>query len=202
MKKKHLWYSILFLAALLVLGWSNSASGLTLTKWQNFPPTALVDEDGIALPIGTGLIQLIYAGPDNTINDPLELLPTCAERQEWLSNYCPPVGDDVIKHSTLINTEQAGYFEEVDVSIPAPVPLPGEFIYTRFYTTRYVPEEPDFGDWYGNSPLFEVPDADEFYYIIDAVSPPLQADHQIVPEPSIFFLLGGGLILLLLKRRK
>ena len=201
--RKHLIWLLPLLALLVVLGASGNANAYPIVVWQNYPPTALQDQNGVNLPLGTGLIQLIWDAGKDGIDDPMTYFGGAAPGW-WIADGCPPVDDDVLAgtsppvNPTSINVMD-GYFYEASFVLINPGLEGGEYLYTRFFTSA----TPGYGDWYGEAgELWEAPVADECHTYMIYTGAPIKADTHIVPEPSIFLLLGGGLILLLLKRRK
>ena len=197
---------VLFLA----LVFASSAYGW-IGQWNN--TIAFGGYECAPIPPGS-LIQLIHAGPNGVIDDPMEFcagdLVCC---QDWIAAGCPPVGDDTLVDQTVFLDYGAGYEGYFGKGILGDDSQQGDPWYTRFFTAA----EPTECDYYGEVGDPDNPD-DPIYELVltgwNGVSydygdykikiADVCADTHIlcIPEPTTMLIGGIALLLGLFRRRK
>lgn len=197
---------VLFLA----LVFASSAFGWT-GQWNNLNPFG----GYLGAPIAPGsLIQLIHAGPDGLVDDPMAAvgddLILC---QDWIAAGAPPVGDDTLVATTVFLDYGAGFEGYFGTSISGNDSQLGDPWYTRFFTSAQPGECDYYGEvgdpnnagdsiydlvltgWNGSSYDFG-----DYKIKLDGV----QADTHIecIPEPTTMLIGGIALLLGFFRRRK
>ena len=185
-------------------GWSG--------QWNNLNPFG--GHQCAPIPPGS-LIQLIHAGPNGVVDDPMEWFTVQPDPQQavndWLAAGCPPVGDDTLKDETVFLDYGSGFEGYFGKSISGTNDEAGDPWYTRFFTA------PKGGiaaaDWYGEVGDPDDPDDPiyEFYvqwfggYYFGDYKIKLEgvcADKHIIPEPSTLLIGVVALLLGLLRSKK
>ena len=209
---------ILVSALMLALTVSTGAFGWS-GDWNNsYPFGGPVSEDCPGLPTGS-LIQLIHAGPNLVVDDPIALFLTQPDPQAaldaWLLAGTPPVGDDSLFDSTAtlyFGPGLDGYFAKTISS--SDNTLQGAPFYTRFFTGAQ--DQIIECDWYGevgdpndpDDPIYEMilqggsgGEYDFGEYVINITD--VCADQHIsIPEPATMAIAGIALLLGFFKRKK
>ena len=197
---------VLFLALIL----ASSAFGWT-GQWNNLYPFGGYQ----CAPIPPGsLIQLINAGPNGVIDDPMAEcagdLQCCLD---WIAAGCPPVGDDTLVATTVFLDYGVGFEGYFGTSISGTDGQLGDPWYTRFFTAA----APDECDYYGTvgdpdvaaDPIYELVltgwngssyDFGDYKIKLDGVC--ADTHIQCIPEPTTMLIGGIALLLGFFRRRK
>ena len=197
--------SPVILSILLPILFTASTAFAWTGQWNNLYPFG--GHECAPIPPGS-LIQLIHAGDNWQVDDPMEWCMSQPDPhqaiRDWLAAGCPPVGDDTLREETVFLDYGAGYEGYFGKPISGTNDEQGDPWYTRFFTANV----PGLCDYYGEVGDPEDPD-DPIYELVlygwsvdhysfgdykielDGVC----ADKHIIPEPST--LLVGVVALLL-----
>ena len=205
---------------MLALIFSTSAFAWT-GDWNNYYPFEGAKPNA-GPPIAPGnLVQLIHAGPDGMVDDPLEWIisqPTIQEKMaaldSWLLAGTPPVGDDTLRDKTVFLDYGPGWEGFFLKSISGDDSEQGDPWYTRYFTAPE--EEYCYCNWYGDVGDPEDPDKPIYYlklegwngdnyengdYVIYLEG--VCADRVIcIPEPATMAIGGIALLLGFFRRKK
>ena len=170
-------------------------------------------------PIAPGsLIQLIHAGVDGQVDDPIATFMAQPDPQAaldaWLLAGTPPVGDDTLRDQTVFQDYGPGFEGYFGISISGNDGELDDPWYTRFFTA--AEGEIAECDWYGevgdpndpNDPIYELIltgyvegeyTYGEYSISLDGVC----ADkHIVVPEPATMAIAGIALLLGFFRKKK
>ena len=203
---------------MLALIVSTSAFGWS-GQWGNLNPFGGGPPVPPCPPIAPGsLIQLIHAGPDLMIDDPITEFLAAPDPQAaldaWLAAGTPPIGDDTLRDETVFANYGPGFEGYFGKAINGVDSEQGDPWYTRYFTAaKYEIVE---CDWYGTVGDPDNADDDIYELVLTAwngsnydfgdynirLDGECADTHISIPEPTTMAIGGIALLLGFLRRKK
>ena len=207
----------LTIVAVMMLALIVSTSAFAWTgEWSNYYPFGRGPQ---CFPIAAGsLVQLIHAGPDGQVDDPIALCMSqpdpLAAMNAWVAAGTPPVGDDTLRDQTVFMDLGAGcegYFAKTINGVDSEEGDPWYTRYFNFAEFEIVDFSMSGNGWYGtvgdpldpNDPIYELvltgglegmpKEFGNYIIMIEA---------ECIPEPATMVIGGIALLLGFFRRKK